>query len=61
VSPFFSQERALQGNSDAFVRIAFCKTDNIIIEAARALSRLTTNAVLNNEESTILVDKMNVR
>jgi kynurenine--oxoglutarate transaminase/cysteine-S-conjugate beta-lyase/glutamine--phenylpyruvate transaminase len=60
-SPFFSQERAVQGDSDAFVRIAFCKTDNTIEEAARALSRLTGNVVVNSEESAILVDEVNVR
>jgi kynurenine--oxoglutarate transaminase/cysteine-S-conjugate beta-lyase/glutamine--phenylpyruvate transaminase len=53
-SPFFSQERAMQGDSDAFVRIAFCKTDDTIEEAATALSRLTDIAV-HSEESAILI------
>lgn len=34
-SPFFSVERATEGVSDDFIRIAFCKTDETILEAAR--------------------------
>eukprot|EP00560_Eucampia_antarctica_P007340 CAMPEP_0197827784 /NCGR_PEP_ID=MMETSP1437-20131217/4493_1 /TAXON_ID=49252 ORGANISM="Eucampia antarctica, Strain CCMP1452" /NCGR_SAMPLE_ID=MMETSP1437 /ASSEMBLY_ACC=CAM_ASM_001096 /LENGTH=565 /DNA_ID=CAMNT_0043428769 /DNA_START=59 /DNA_END=1756 /DNA_ORIENTATION=- len=40
-SPFFSKERALAGASDEFVRIAFCKTDDTIKEAAQAFSILS--------------------
>jgi hypothetical protein len=50
----------MQGDSDAFVRIAFCKTDDTIDEAATALSRLTDVAA-NGEEAEILVDEMNIR
>jgi len=39
-SPFFSKEKALEGASDEFVRIAFCKTDDTIKEAARAFAAL---------------------
>lgn len=39
-SPFFSKEKALEGASDEFVRIAFCKTDETIKEAAEAFSAL---------------------
>lgn len=35
-SPFFSPERAAEGASDEFVRIAFCKTDETIQAAATA-------------------------
>mmetsp|Transcript_22067 Transcript_22067/g.31031 ORF Transcript_22067/g.31031 Transcript_22067/m.31031 type:complete len:401 (+) Transcript_22067:1-1203(+) len=35
-SPFFSKERALEGASDEFVRIAFCKMDETIEAAAEA-------------------------
>uniref|UniRef100_A0A7S4I3R0 Aminotransferase class I/classII large domain-containing protein n=1 Tax=Odontella aurita TaxID=265563 RepID=A0A7S4I3R0_9STRA len=39
-SPFFSRERAEEGASDEFVRIAFCKTDETIEKAAQALMNL---------------------
>ena len=39
-SPFFSQDRALEGASDEFVRVAFCKQDETIEEAALALLRI---------------------
>lgn len=39
-SPFYSEERALQGASDEFIRVAFCKTDETIHEAACALFEL---------------------
>jgi kynurenine--oxoglutarate transaminase/cysteine-S-conjugate beta-lyase/glutamine--phenylpyruvate transaminase len=48
-SPFFSPERAAQGASDEFIRIAFCKTDETIQAAATAfglafdISELTAN------------------
>jgi len=41
-SPFFSKERALEGASDEFIRVAFCKTDETIEEAALALKGLRT-------------------
>ena len=39
-SPFFSRERALEGASDEFIRVAFCKTDETIERAALALRGL---------------------
>eukprot|EP00571_Detonula_confervacea_P016405 CAMPEP_0172303246 /NCGR_PEP_ID=MMETSP1058-20130122/4805_1 /TAXON_ID=83371 /ORGANISM="Detonula confervacea, Strain CCMP 353" /LENGTH=628 /DNA_ID=CAMNT_0013013987 /DNA_START=128 /DNA_END=2014 /DNA_ORIENTATION=+ len=39
-SPFFSRERALEGASDEFIRVAFCKTDETIEQAALALKGL---------------------
>jgi len=39
-SPFFSKERAVEGASDDFVRIAFCKTDETIEAAASAFMSL---------------------
>lgn len=39
-SPFFSPERAAQGASDSFVRIAFCKSDETIEAAAAALRNI---------------------
>ncbi|KAL7566725.1 hypothetical protein ACA910_017780 [Epithemia clementina (nom. ined.)] len=42
-SPFFSKERAQQGVSDEFVRVAFCKTDETIQAAATALSKLKSD------------------
>lgn len=45
-SPFFSPERAMEGASDEFVRIAFCKTDETIEAAAKALLDVTDVAVI---------------
>ena len=39
-SPFFSKDRVKEGVSDSFIRIAFCKTDETIQDAAHALRRL---------------------
>lgn len=39
-SPFFSRERALEGASDEFIRVAFCKEDETIERAAAALMGL---------------------
>lgn len=39
-SPFFSEERVLEGASDSFIRIAFCKTDDTINQAAEALDTI---------------------
>lgn len=41
-SPFFSDERAIEGASDEFIRIAFCKTDETIRSAAEAFHLMTT-------------------
>lgn len=46
-SPFFSRERALEGASDEFIRVAFCKTDETIERAALALKSLRN---LDNED-----------
>lgn len=43
-SPFFSEESCLAGASDEFVRIAFCKTDETIQQAADALRALKAEA-----------------
>jgi kynurenine--oxoglutarate transaminase/cysteine-S-conjugate beta-lyase/glutamine--phenylpyruvate transaminase len=48
-SPFFSKERALEGASDEFIRVAFCKTDETIERAALALRKLATFAGENKE------------
>jgi len=39
-SPFFSKERAVEGASDQFIRVAFCKTDETIEAAAEALLQI---------------------
>jgi len=36
VKSFFSLEHATEGVSGEFIRIAFCETDEKILEAARA-------------------------
>jgi len=50
--PFFSTERAVRGDSDHFIRIAFCKTDDTIDVAAEALMSMidedTTRAKVTN-------------
>jgi kynurenine--oxoglutarate transaminase/cysteine-S-conjugate beta-lyase/glutamine--phenylpyruvate transaminase len=46
-SPFFSEESVTTGISDNFVRIAFCKTDDTIEQAAgilRSLKEMTTSS-----------------
>jgi len=43
-SPFFSTERALEGASDEFIRVAFCKEDETIERAAAALMGLRATA-----------------
>ena len=53
-SPFFSRERASEGASDEFVRIAFCKTDDTIEASAAALKGLMVNV---DEESSIVVEQ----
>jgi hypothetical protein len=47
-SPFFSMERALEGASDEFIRVAFCKTDETIERAALSLRMLALYARENN-------------
>lgn len=39
-SPFFSIDRVQEGVSDSYIRVAFCKTDETIEDAAKALRRL---------------------
>ena len=39
-SPFFSLDKAEQGASDSFIRVAFCKNDETIEAAAAALRRM---------------------
>lgn len=48
-SPFFSEERAKEGASDEFVRVAFCKTDETIQAAANALQLLMSERVKEPE------------
>ena len=48
-SPFFSPEKAEEGASDEFVRIAFCKTDDTINEAAQALKRFHDGCTISPE------------
>ena len=45
-SPFFSRERAMEGASDEFIRVAFCKTDETIESAAKALMGVRSNKEL---------------
>ena len=44
-SPFFSRERAMDGASDEFIRVAFCKTDETIEQAAKALMGVRSEKV----------------
>ena len=55
-SPFFSKERALDGASDEFIRVAFCKTDETIERAALALRKLASFAGENKNVGEDLVD-----
>lgn len=50
-SPFFSRERALEGASDEFIRVAFCKTDKTIERATEALMGLRLTGSDEEEES----------
>ena len=50
-SPFFSRERALEGASDEFIHVAFCKTDETIERAAEALMGLRLTGSDEEEES----------
>eukprot|EP00542_Grammatophora_oceanica_P011579 CAMPEP_0194043440 /NCGR_PEP_ID=MMETSP0009_2-20130614/15059_1 /TAXON_ID=210454 /ORGANISM="Grammatophora oceanica, Strain CCMP 410" /LENGTH=556 /DNA_ID=CAMNT_0038687641 /DNA_START=112 /DNA_END=1782 /DNA_ORIENTATION=+ len=49
-SPFFSPERAQAGASDEFVRIAFCKQDETIEEAAEKLRRITASPASESDD-----------
>jgi len=53
-SPFFSRERALEGASDEFIRVAFCKTDETIEKAALALKSLRNDIAEDEEEDTVV-------
>mmetsp|Transcript_7829 Transcript_7829/g.11981 ORF Transcript_7829/g.11981 Transcript_7829/m.11981 type:complete len:518 (-) Transcript_7829:2363-3916(-) len=55
-SPFFSLERAAEGASDDFIRIAFCKTDETIVAAARAFGSELNIAEENVGEFSIHVE-----
>ena len=59
-SPFFSRERAMEGASDNFVRIAFCKQDDTIESAAAALFGVTGDSPVNGE-AVLVDDEVNVR
>lgn len=61
-SPFFSPERAMEGASDNFIRVAFCKTDETIEAAALALKGLVVEEIHDkSEESTVPVEKVSAR
>ena len=47
-SPFYSRERAMEGASDEYIRIAFCKSADTIEEAAQAFQNLK-NTILKNQ------------
>lgn len=49
-SPFFSLEKAEQGASDSFIRVAFCKTDETIEAAAEKLRLLKS---LEGDEASV--------
>mmetsp|Transcript_7690 Transcript_7690/g.11320 ORF Transcript_7690/g.11320 Transcript_7690/m.11320 type:complete len:584 (-) Transcript_7690:217-1968(-) len=56
-TPFFSSERVAEGASDEFIRVAFCKTDGTINEAASALfdiQRGRRDSSLNKENASSL-------
>jgi len=56
-SPFFSRERAMEGASDEFVRIAFCKQDETIEKAAVAFLKLgDNNQVLKDEKEADIIN-----
>lgn len=56
-SPFFSKERAMNGASDEFIRVAFCKTDETIERAAKALMGVRLNKVLVGSASLVETKK----
>lgn len=48
-SPFFSKQRVMEGASDEFIRIAFCKTQETIEKAASAFMRLKAEVMENDQ------------
>lgn len=57
-SPFFSLERTMEGASDEFVRIAFCKTDETIEAAAKALRQMTRESAAAEESFDAAVEEL---
>jgi kynurenine--oxoglutarate transaminase/cysteine-S-conjugate beta-lyase/glutamine--phenylpyruvate transaminase len=58
-SPFFSLDRAKEGASDSFIRIAFCKEDATIEAAAAVLRRLKCDSQaceLAESEDTVAIE-----
>jgi kynurenine--oxoglutarate transaminase/cysteine-S-conjugate beta-lyase/glutamine--phenylpyruvate transaminase len=53
-SPFFSQEKAEEGASDGFIRVAFCKSDETIEAAGVQLLAVKGDSSLLSEESATL-------
>ena len=58
-SPFFSLERAEEGASDSFIRIAFCKNDETIEAAAAALRKLKA-VEQNNSTTSVAVEDVQI-
>ena len=59
-SPFFSLEKAEQGASDSFIRIAFCKEDQTIEAAAAVLRKMkSVGACMTGDNATVVVDAKN--
>jgi len=56
-SPFFSKERVDEGASDEFIRIAFCKTDETIENAATKFQEILKSLPKKEEESRLLVEE----
>ena len=54
-SPFFSLEKAEQGASDSFIRVAFCKSDETIEAAAQVLKKLKSIEVGAGESYNVTV------
>jgi kynurenine--oxoglutarate transaminase/cysteine-S-conjugate beta-lyase/glutamine--phenylpyruvate transaminase len=60
-SPFFSRERAVEGASDEFVRVAFCKSDETIEEAAFALRQLVKDESDSSEVAQEVDEEIDIR
>ena len=60
-SPFFSLEKAEQGASDSFIRIAFCKEDQTIEAAAAVLRKMKSvgSSSVTGDNATMVVDAKN--
>jgi len=56
-SPFFSPERAERGDSDEFVRVAFCKSDETMEAAAAALRALVEDPVIPSSDAPAVVEE----